>query len=63
MERIGLSEYIELFGQSAAAAAIGVTQSAVSTMIKNHRSVWLEVKAPGGKVVRAYEEKPLGKFQ
>lgn len=60
-KRMSLESYVEKFGQSAAADAIGVTQSAISTMIKKHRVVWLLVNS-NIDLVDAYEKKPLGKF-
>jgi transcriptional regulator with XRE-family HTH domain len=52
-----LAEFLKTSSQSALARAIGISQSAISRMLAENRSVWIARRADGS--LYAYEIRPI----
>lgn len=61
MKKITLKDYAETVGQSAAALALGVKQSAISKAIRLKRDVTVQIHLDG--TVSAHEVKPFPNFK
>jgi hypothetical protein len=60
MREITLKDYVEEHSQTAAGAALGMTQGAIWQALRGKRDIYIVVDSCG-KVVGSYEKKHIGK--